>query len=88
MFLRFYSTDLFSGRDKILLLYFGEQRPHVCSVSVLFDIYISLVCVVCSQAAELSIKFLSGDRAVEVIQVVGPRLTHLRKYNTVGEHKP
>lgn len=39
----------------------------------------------CPQAAELSIKFLSGDRAVEVVQVVGPRLAHLRKYNAVGE---
>lgn len=45
------------------------------------------MCAVISQAAELSIKFLSGDRAVEVIQVVGPRLTHLRKYNAVSEHK-
>lgn len=38
----------------------------------------------CLQAAELSIKFLTGDRAVEVIQTVGPRLAQLRKFNAVG----
>ncbi|KAK9531238.1 hypothetical protein VZT92_010676 [Zoarces viviparus] len=37
------------------------------------------------KAAELSIKFLSRDRAVEVIQVVGPRLTQLKKYNAAAE---
>ncbi|XP_035472779.2 intraflagellar transport protein 172 homolog [Scophthalmus maximus] len=37
------------------------------------------------KAAELAIKFLSGDRAVEVTQVVGPRLTHLGKYNAAAE---
>lgn len=37
------------------------------------------------KAAELSIKFLGGDRALEVIQVVGPRLTQLRKYNAAAE---
>lgn len=39
----------------------------------------------CPQAAELSIKFLSGERAVEVVQVVGPRLAQRRKYNDVRE---
>ncbi|KAF7654055.1 hypothetical protein LDENG_00075250, partial [Lucifuga dentata] len=37
------------------------------------------------KAADLSMKFLSGDRGVEVIQVVGPRLTQLRKYDTAAE---
>ncbi|KAM4521459.1 intraflagellar transport protein 172 homolog isoform 2-T2 [Odontesthes bonariensis] len=37
------------------------------------------------KAAELSIKFLSGDRALEVVQVVGPRLTQLRKFNAAAE---
>uniref|UniRef100_UPI003AACFFE7 intraflagellar transport protein 172 homolog isoform X1 n=1 Tax=Centroberyx gerrardi TaxID=166262 RepID=UPI003AACFFE7 len=37
------------------------------------------------KAAELSIKFLSGERAVEVIQTVGPRLTQLRKYSAAAE---
>ena len=43
------------------------------------------VCLCVSQAAELSIKFLSGDRAMEVILAVGPRLTQLRKFNAVGQ---
>ncbi|XP_056150499.1 intraflagellar transport protein 172 homolog [Lampris incognitus] len=37
------------------------------------------------KAAELSIKFLSGERAVEVVQIVGPRLTELRKYSAAAE---
>lgn len=52
-----------------------------------------MVIVFCPQAAELSIKFLSGERAVEVVQVVGPRLAQRRKYNDVregrtGRHSP
>lgn len=35
------------------------------------------------QAAELAIKFLSHDKAVDVSQVVGPRLIQLRRYNEV-----
>uniref|UniRef100_A0AAY4EKD8 Intraflagellar transport protein 172 homolog n=1 Tax=Denticeps clupeoides TaxID=299321 RepID=A0AAY4EKD8_9TELE len=38
-----------------------------------------------TKAAELAIKFLSRDRAVEVIQAVGPRLVQLRKYNVAAE---
>ncbi|XP_033977130.1 intraflagellar transport protein 172 homolog [Trematomus bernacchii] len=37
------------------------------------------------KAAELSIKFLSADRAEEVVQLVGPRLTKLMKYNAAAE---
>ncbi|KAJ4920615.1 hypothetical protein JOQ06_027754, partial [Pogonophryne albipinna] len=37
------------------------------------------------KAAELSIKFLSADRAEEVVQLVGPRLTKLMKYNSAAE---
>ncbi|XP_076011253.1 intraflagellar transport protein 172 homolog [Genypterus blacodes] len=37
------------------------------------------------KAAELSTKFLSRERAVEVIQVVGPRLSQLKKYNAAAE---
>lgn len=37
------------------------------------------------KAAELSIKFLSAERAVEVVQVVGPRLAQRRKYNDAAE---
>ncbi|XP_061559670.1 LOW QUALITY PROTEIN: intraflagellar transport protein 172 homolog [Phycodurus eques] len=37
------------------------------------------------KAAELSIKFLGEERAVKVVQVVGPRLAQLRKYNTAAE---
>lgn len=35
------------------------------------------------QAAELAIKFLAHDKAVDVSQVVGPRLIQLRRYNEV-----
>lgn len=38
------------------------------------------------QAAELSIKFLTTDVAVEVIQVVGPQLAQLKKFNAVSEN--
>ncbi|CAN9507987.1 unnamed protein product [Ophioblennius macclurei] len=37
------------------------------------------------KAAELSIKFLSAERAVEVVHAVGPRLTQLRKFNAAAE---
>uniref|UniRef100_A0A668A2T2 Intraflagellar transport protein 172 homolog n=1 Tax=Myripristis murdjan TaxID=586833 RepID=A0A668A2T2_9TELE len=37
------------------------------------------------KAGEIAIKFLSGERAVEVVQTVGPRLTQLRKYNVAAE---
>uniref|UniRef100_A0A672S037 Intraflagellar transport protein 172 homolog n=1 Tax=Sinocyclocheilus grahami TaxID=75366 RepID=A0A672S037_SINGR len=37
------------------------------------------------KAAELAIKFLSHDKAVEVSQVVGPRLIQLRKYSEAAE---
>ncbi|XP_073709088.1 intraflagellar transport protein 172 homolog [Garra rufa] len=37
------------------------------------------------KAAELAIKFLSHDKAVDVSQVVGPRLIQLRKYNEAAE---
>lgn len=38
----------------------------------------------CFQAAELSIKFLSGDRAVEVVRAVAPRLAQLRRFSAVS----
>uniref|UniRef100_A0A3P8XGI6 IF140/IFT172/WDR19 TPR domain-containing protein n=1 Tax=Esox lucius TaxID=8010 RepID=A0A3P8XGI6_ESOLU len=37
------------------------------------------------KAAELAIKFLTQERAVDVIQTVGPRLTQLRKYSAAAE---
>ncbi|TRY86956.1 hypothetical protein DNTS_000647 [Danionella cerebrum] len=37
------------------------------------------------KAAELAIKFLSQDKAVDVSQIVGPRLIQLRKYNEAAE---
>ncbi|XP_077366599.1 intraflagellar transport protein 172 homolog [Festucalex cinctus] len=37
------------------------------------------------KAAELSIKFLGEERAVKVVQVVGPRLAQLGKCNTAAE---
>lgn len=43
--------------------------------------------VSCPKAAELSIKFLSRERAVEVVHVVGPWLAQRRKYNDVRERE-
>ncbi|KAL2082479.1 hypothetical protein ACEWY4_022297 [Coilia grayii] len=37
------------------------------------------------KAAELAIKFLGQERAVDVVQAVGPRLTQLRKYSAAAE---
>lgn len=37
------------------------------------------------KAAELSIKFLNRDRAVEVVQSVGPRLAKLRQFKAAAE---
>ncbi|KAG7460913.1 hypothetical protein MATL_G00203920 [Megalops atlanticus] len=37
------------------------------------------------KAAELAIKFLSQDRAVEVTQTVGPRLVQMGKYSSAAE---
>uniref|UniRef100_A0A4W5KBN0 Intraflagellar transport protein 172 homolog n=1 Tax=Hucho hucho TaxID=62062 RepID=A0A4W5KBN0_9TELE len=37
------------------------------------------------KAAELAIKFLTQERAVDVIHSVGPRLTQLRKYSAAAE---
>uniref|UniRef100_A0A7N8X0V8 Intraflagellar transport 172 n=1 Tax=Mastacembelus armatus TaxID=205130 RepID=A0A7N8X0V8_9TELE len=64
----------------------GEySRAVECYLKVKDDANTALMEKCWMKAAELSIKFLSGDRAVEVIQVVGPRLTHLRKYNAAAE---
>ena len=38
------------------------------------------------QAAELSIKFLTQERAAAVVHTVGPRLAQLRKYSAVSLH--
>lgn len=87
MHINFHSTYfllILRGKTAFVVL---VDTALFCVLFVRFDIYMLLACVVCLQAAELSIKFLGGDRAVEVIQVVGPRLTHLRKYNAVSEHK-
>ncbi|XP_030627149.1 intraflagellar transport protein 172 homolog [Chanos chanos] len=37
------------------------------------------------KAAELAIKFLSQERAVEVVRTIGPRLIQLQKYNAAAE---
>ncbi|CDQ67709.1 unnamed protein product [Oncorhynchus mykiss] len=37
------------------------------------------------KAAKLAIKFLTQERAVDVIHAVGPRLTQLRKYSAAAE---
>nr|XP_046228660.1 intraflagellar transport protein 172 homolog isoform X2 [Scatophagus argus] len=64
----------------------GEySRAVECYLKVKDDSSTALMEKCWMKAAELSIKFLSADRAVEVIQVVGPRLTQLRKYNQAAE---
>lgn len=37
-----------------------------------------------SQAAQLSMKFLDSEKAVDVVQTVGPKLAEIEKYNTVN----
>ncbi|XP_039981994.1 intraflagellar transport protein 172 homolog [Xiphias gladius] len=61
------------------------SRAVECYLKVKDDSNVALMEKCWMKAAELSIKFLSGDRAVEVVQVVGPRLTRLRKYTTAAE---
>ncbi|KAM4529832.1 intraflagellar transport protein 172 homolog [Fundulus diaphanus] len=64
----------------------GEHSRAVdCYLKVKDDSNASLMEKCWVKAAELSIKFLSGDRAVEVVQIVGPRLTQLRKFNAAAE---
>uniref|UniRef100_A0A3Q1FCG1 Intraflagellar transport 172 n=1 Tax=Acanthochromis polyacanthus TaxID=80966 RepID=A0A3Q1FCG1_9TELE len=64
----------------------GEHSRAVeCYLKVKDDSNTALMEKCWMKAAELSIKFLSGDRAVEVVQVVGPRLTQLRKFNAAAE---
>uniref|UniRef100_A0A8C2ZEP1 Intraflagellar transport protein 172 homolog n=1 Tax=Cyclopterus lumpus TaxID=8103 RepID=A0A8C2ZEP1_CYCLU len=64
----------------------GEHSRAVeCYLKVKDDSNTALMEKCWMKAAELSIKFLSGDRAVEVIQVVGPRLSQLKKYNAAAE---
>ncbi|KAM9840528.1 intraflagellar transport protein 172 homolog [Aulostomus maculatus] len=64
----------------------GEySRAVECYLKVKDDANAALMEKCWMKAAELSIKFLSGERAVEVVQVVGPRLTQLRKFNAAAE---
>lgn len=64
----------------------GEySRAVECYLKVKDDSNTALLEKCWMKAAELSIKFLTGDRAVEVVQVVGPRLTQLRKFNAAAE---
>uniref|UniRef100_A0A665WJH9 Intraflagellar transport protein 172 homolog n=1 Tax=Echeneis naucrates TaxID=173247 RepID=A0A665WJH9_ECHNA len=64
----------------------GEySRAVECYLKVKDDSNTALMEKCWMKAAELSIKFLGGDRALEVIHVVGPRLTHLKKYNAAAE---
>ncbi|XP_059212612.1 intraflagellar transport protein 172 homolog [Centropristis striata] len=64
----------------------GEHSRAVeCYLKVKDDSNAALMEKCWMKAAELSIKFLDGDRAVEVVLLVGPRLTQLRKYNAAAE---
>ncbi|KAM6915750.1 intraflagellar transport protein 172 homolog [Xenentodon cancila] len=64
----------------------GEySRAVECYLKVKDDSSTALMEKCSMKAAELSIKFLSGDRALEVIQVVGPRLTQLKNFNAAAE---
>uniref|UniRef100_A0A3Q2XZS2 Intraflagellar transport protein 172 homolog n=1 Tax=Hippocampus comes TaxID=109280 RepID=A0A3Q2XZS2_HIPCM len=64
----------------------GEySRAVECYLKVKDDPNAALMEKCWIKAAELSIKFLGEERAVKVVQVVGPRLAQLRKYNTAAE---
>ncbi|KAM9354646.1 intraflagellar transport protein 172 homolog isoform 1-T1 [Pholidichthys leucotaenia] len=64
----------------------GEySRAVECYLKMQDDSNTSLMEKCWMKAAELSIKFLSGDRALEVVQMVGPRLAKLKKYNAAAE---
>uniref|UniRef100_A0A3P9LP27 Intraflagellar transport 172 n=1 Tax=Oryzias latipes TaxID=8090 RepID=A0A3P9LP27_ORYLA len=60
----------------------GEySRAVECYLKVKDDANAALMEKCCMKAAELSIKFLSGDRAVEVVRAVAPRLAQLRRFS-------
>ncbi|CAG5928433.1 unnamed protein product [Menidia menidia] len=64
----------------------GEySRAVECYLKVKDDSNTALMEKCWMKAAELSIKFLSGERAVEVVQAVGPRLAGLRKFSAAAE---
>ncbi|XP_054618204.1 intraflagellar transport protein 172 homolog [Dunckerocampus dactyliophorus] len=64
----------------------GEySRAVECYLKVKEDPNVGLMEKCWTKAAELSIKFLGEERAVKVVQVVGPRLAQQRKYNTAAE---
>ncbi|KAM3602576.1 uncharacterized protein V6R79_006682 [Siganus canaliculatus] len=64
----------------------GEHSRAVeCYLKVKDESNVALMEKCWMKAAELSIKFQGGDRAVEVIRTVGPRLTQLRKFNAAAE---
>uniref|UniRef100_A0A3P9PZB4 Intraflagellar transport 172 n=1 Tax=Poecilia reticulata TaxID=8081 RepID=A0A3P9PZB4_POERE len=64
----------------------GEYSHAVdCYLKVKDESNLTLMEKCWMKAAELSIKFLSGNRATEVVQAVGPRLAQLRKFNAAAE---
>ncbi|XP_038160069.1 intraflagellar transport protein 172 homolog [Cyprinodon tularosa] len=64
----------------------GEYSRAVdCYLKVKDDSNAALMEKSWMKAAELSIKFLSADRAAEVVHIIGPRLTQLRKFNAAAE---
>ncbi|XP_004083357.1 intraflagellar transport protein 172 homolog [Oryzias latipes] len=64
----------------------GEySRAVECYLKVKDDANAALMEKCCMKAAELSIKFLSGDRAVEVVRAVAPRLAQLRRFSAAAE---
>ncbi|XP_051954406.1 intraflagellar transport protein 172 homolog [Xyrauchen texanus] len=64
----------------------GEYARAVeCYLKVKDSSNVDLMMKCWMKAAELAIKFLTHDKAVEVSQVVGPCLIQLRKYNEAAE---
>lgn len=61
------------------------SRAVDCYLKVKDDVHPAVMEKSWMKAAELSIKFLSAERAVEVVRVVGPRLTQLRNFNAAAE---
>lgn len=64
----------------------GEySRAVECYLKIKDDSDTALMEKCWMKAAELTIKFLNRDRALEVVKVVGPRLTKLRQYKAAAE---
>ena len=79
------------SRDSVILTSCLERvSPRSCSWSLLllcvvtYGPLLHMVCSLSPQAAELALKFLSSDKAVQVVEVIGPRLVEISKFGPVS----